>query len=70
MFQWLLDKAIDGKYKKVTYSISMNTIYACFVCPHENTAKGIYWNDFGYNVTNTSVELRCCPNDNILIIGI
>ena len=25
---------------------------------------------FGYNVSITSLEIRCCNNDNVLIIGI
>ena len=70
MIQWMTDNAADGNYKKVTYPIAMNTLYACFVCPHINMSAMVYWNDFGYNVTNTTVEIRCCKHDNILIIGI
>lgn len=70
MIQWMTDNAADGGYKKLTYPIAMNTLYACFICPHINASSIVYWNDFGYNVTNTTVEIRCCNHDNILIIGI
>ena len=69
MFQWLSEDA-NGATKQVTYPIAMNTLYACFICPHINASSIVYWNDFGYNVTNTTVEIRCCNHDNILIIGI
>ena len=55
MIQWMTDNASDGNYKKVTYPIAMNKVYACFVCPHINMSAMIYWNDFGYNVTNSTV---------------
>ena len=69
MFQWLSEDA-NGATKQVTYPIAMNTLYACFVCPHLQASVQVYWGDFGYKVTNTSVEIRCCYNDNVLIIGI
>ena len=56
MFQWLSDNDTNN-YKKVTYPIVMNILYACFVCPHINLSDRVFWNDFGYNVTNTSVEI-------------
>lgn len=70
MFQWMTDTHPNGQYKKVTYPLAMNTLYTCFICPHLNASVMVCWGDFGYNVTNTSVEIRCCNNINVLIIGI
>ena len=70
MLQWMGNTATHGSYQLVTYPIAMNTVYACFVCPHLGAHSMVYWADFGYNVSITSLEIRCCNNDNVLIIGI
>ena len=70
MLQWMGNTATHGGYQLVTFPIAMNTIYACFVCPHLGAHSMVYWADFGYNVSITTLEIRCCNNDNVLIIGI
>ena len=53
----------------VNFPITLSYVSCVLCCPHTNMWNQIYWADFGYNITTSSVNFRCINYQDVLILG-